>query len=63
VQEAVAHLGVEVDRSRTPIAGAVRAPDGETREFVGWMQLISVLTALIDSPAHPVSTGEVADAR
>lgn len=46
-------LRLEIDPTEEPISGRVSAPDGTSRPFRGWLELATVLEALLSAPAAP----------
>ncbi len=42
---------LEVEVAERPITGCAQAPDGLSRDFAGWLGLLSVLDAILSEPA------------
>lgn len=43
-------VGLEIERGVEPISGWCTAPDGMRVRFVGWVELVSRLAALVTPP-------------
>jgi hypothetical protein len=41
-----------------PLAGRVSVEDGEEERFVGWLQLLGILSRVLNADALPRSAGE-----
>jgi hypothetical protein len=46
------HLTLDVDPGSSPLSGSLRDDAGDMRRFVGWMELVSVLQALLEPTAQ-----------
>lgn len=44
-------LRMRIDQTAPP-SGEVMLPDGRSARFAGWLQLLGILTSLVDSPAE-----------
>jgi hypothetical protein len=49
-------LTIEIDPRSQPIAGWLQPKGEPRREFVGMLELISLLEALRERPSHPPAT-------
>lgn len=44
-------IRLEIDGEQGPLHGRVAEADGPSREFEGWLGLLTVLGSLLDAPA------------
>jgi hypothetical protein len=49
--EASRRIGLEIDGKQRPLHGRVAEAGGPSREFDGWLGLLTVLGSLLDGPA------------
>jgi hypothetical protein len=63
VDDGTITITLELRAAGDSVSGRALAADGVARAFSGWLGLVSVLDALVESPSTPVPDGREQDHR